>query len=336
MLEFDGQSEAEGQPSGELFELLTDALRAGPDSQQWLEATQRLRADPNADEYKLLLEARQRLESGKAYRTVRGSRQLAETVMAAVAAESAAIPRRLTARTLVRIAALAAVIIITVAGAVIWLMLGDSGLRPQQTVFIPRSAVPHMVTPAGFQSFENVMPAGWSMIGTLRVKADHGLHLAKGPKQLDQFGGLIWQDPLAASRPFKLEARIRYLGAAGVAPEVFLTDQAAIDDEKPIDPSHEFVWTVMNDRPSVRRADESLASAGQSIAAGVLASLEVEIKVNGSSAVVDTERSGVCSHWSGVHLLAGDKPWRLGVRFVVHGERHDDCVTVDAVRLTQH
>jgi hypothetical protein len=335
MLEFDGQSEAEGQPSGELFDLLTDALRAGPDSQQWLEATQRLRAAPDADEYKLLLEARQRLESGKAFRAITGSRQLAEAVMASVAAESVNLPRRLPARTLVRIAALAAVVILSVSGVVITLMLGDGGVRSQQTVYIPHTAPPRLATLAGFQSFENAMPVGWNMIGTLRVKADHGLHLAKGPKQLDQFGGLIWQDPLAASRPFKLEARIRFLGAAGVAPEVFLTDQAAIDDEKPIESSHEFVWTVMNDRPSVRRADESLASAGQPIAAGDLASLEVEIKVNGSSAVVETERSGVCTHWTGVHLLDGDKPWRMGVRFVVHGDRHDDCVTVDAIRLTQ-
>jgi hypothetical protein len=79
-----------------------------------------------------------------------------------------------------------------------------------------------------------------------------------------------------------------------------------------------------------------VASAGQPVAPAELASLNVEIKVNGPTAMVATEHNGTCIHWSGDHLLASDKAWRMGVRFVVHGGKHDDCVTVDAVRLTQH
>src|SRR5665213_1112555 len=56
-----------------LFGLLTDALRAGPGSPQWRDAIAALREQgvEGADEYNLLLEVRENLESGKDYREVR-------------------------------------------------------------------------------------------------------------------------------------------------------------------------------------------------------------------------------------------------------------------------
>ena len=59
--------------SDPFFELLTDALRAGPGSPQWHQAVQKLRqnGDAGADEFRLLREAREHLESGRDYRSVR-------------------------------------------------------------------------------------------------------------------------------------------------------------------------------------------------------------------------------------------------------------------------
>ena len=57
--------------------LLTDALRAGPASRAWAEALEQLRSrgdgigKAQTDEYKLLLDAREALASGKDYREVR-------------------------------------------------------------------------------------------------------------------------------------------------------------------------------------------------------------------------------------------------------------------------
>src|SRR5215469_2297716 len=52
--------------------LLTDALRAGPGSPEWHEAVAQLKtSNENVDEYKLLIDAREALESGKDYRSVR-------------------------------------------------------------------------------------------------------------------------------------------------------------------------------------------------------------------------------------------------------------------------
>jgi hypothetical protein len=60
--------------SDPLFQLLTDALRAGPQSAEWSQAVAQVReggSGAEADEYKLLLQARENLESGKEYKAVR-------------------------------------------------------------------------------------------------------------------------------------------------------------------------------------------------------------------------------------------------------------------------
>ena len=65
-----GEVQIESDP---LFQLLTDALRAGPQSAEWSQAVARVRegGGAEADEYKLLLHARENLESGKEYKSVR-------------------------------------------------------------------------------------------------------------------------------------------------------------------------------------------------------------------------------------------------------------------------
>src|SRR5256885_5243732 len=60
--------------SDEFMTLLTDALRSGPGSPEWHQAVKSLRASANQqsiDEYQLLYAARERLEAGKEYRSVR-------------------------------------------------------------------------------------------------------------------------------------------------------------------------------------------------------------------------------------------------------------------------
>src|SRR5689334_13785474 len=55
------------------FTLLTDALRAGPASPQWRDAVAQLREKgaSESDEYRLLITARESLEGGREYRSVR-------------------------------------------------------------------------------------------------------------------------------------------------------------------------------------------------------------------------------------------------------------------------
>ena len=53
--------------------LLTDALRGGPGSPEWREAVAKLQAGgiPDAQQYQALVDARENLEGGKSYRSIR-------------------------------------------------------------------------------------------------------------------------------------------------------------------------------------------------------------------------------------------------------------------------
>src|SRR2546423_13445125 len=75
----------------EFLKLLAEALRSGPGSPEWHEAVQKLRAGgagrADADEYRLILQAREDLESGKGYRAVRAGPGFTKKVMEQVERE---------------------------------------------------------------------------------------------------------------------------------------------------------------------------------------------------------------------------------------------------------
>src|SRR2546421_8100566 len=75
--------------SDEFMTLLTDALRAGPGSPEWSQAVKALRAsNQNMDEYTLLYTAREHLESGKDYRSVRAGPGFTRKLLGGIEQES--------------------------------------------------------------------------------------------------------------------------------------------------------------------------------------------------------------------------------------------------------
>src|SRR5438105_4844086 len=71
----------------QLFELVTDALRAGPGTPQWQAALGAL-PQTAADEYTQLSQIRESLESGRAYREIHPGPAFTRDVMAGVERES--------------------------------------------------------------------------------------------------------------------------------------------------------------------------------------------------------------------------------------------------------
>src|SRR3954451_13959202 len=106
------------------LQLLTDALRAGPGSPSWHEALQRLRSGgiEHADEYRLLVTAREHLESGRSYRSIRAGTGFTQRLMSAIDEESArGGPRRPQTASLIAIGAAAEmVIVLGVVGYLLW------------------------------------------------------------------------------------------------------------------------------------------------------------------------------------------------------------------------
>jgi hypothetical protein len=193
------------------------------------------------------------------------------------------------------------------------------------------------VSANGSSGASEALPDGWQSIGTLHVKLDHdgALRVAGGTRHANQSGGILRSDPLPQGQPFEVLATLHYLGASSVSPEIFITDSPFGDDSMAPGASHDFVWTVSNDRPGMRLVDGTSAGRGEVIMAGQDAFLTVKMRMDGTSAIVETsdDNTGQSKKWSGPHQLAADKDWHIGVRFVVHGTRRDDCVAVDSLRV---
>ena len=83
--------------SDQFLQLLSDALRAGPGSPEWHEAVESLRSNgtTSADEYRLLINARENLEKGKDYRSVRAGPGFSHKLNTALDEQSSRGPRRL-------------------------------------------------------------------------------------------------------------------------------------------------------------------------------------------------------------------------------------------------
>src|SRR3954468_17901210 len=96
------------------LELLTDALRAGPGSPAWHEALQRLRSGgvDHADEYRLLVTAREHLESGRSYRSVRAGTGFTQRLMTAIDEEPTRGARTPSVTTVIAIGAAAVMLIV--------------------------------------------------------------------------------------------------------------------------------------------------------------------------------------------------------------------------------
>jgi len=80
--------------SDQFLKLLTEALRAGPGSPEWHEAVNQLKTSSlaDADEYRMLINAREHLESGRDYRSIRAGPEFTRKVMRAIDEEAAQRP----------------------------------------------------------------------------------------------------------------------------------------------------------------------------------------------------------------------------------------------------
>src|SRR5689334_14709572 len=122
------ETSAESDP---FFQLLTDALRAGPGSSQWGEAVAKLRDGgvEGADEYALILRAREDVELGRDYRKVSAGPEFTRKVLNAVEREG---KRSSDMPTATIVAILAGLVILGVIITVIVIM-SRGGTNPRDT-----------------------------------------------------------------------------------------------------------------------------------------------------------------------------------------------------------
>jgi len=320
------------------FELLTDALRAGPASPQWHRAVQKLRQDgvglAGGDEYRLLCDVREHLESGREYRSVRagpGFTRRLLTGLEEVQAPGGAAP---TANV---IAALSALAILGVLAVIAVLMTRARGVKPDQ----PATDLGAMYFPndVAYAAFHDQIPAGWRPIGDLTLLTDDGLRPAVMPMEKGDYvgGGIVTETPLPPDKPFAVEAVVAIPAMAGdYIAEVFVSDSPDFDTRRATSP-REVVWLLegASEKVMVEGRNEGRVVPVKASALPVT----VRVVVVGARAMVETRTGEGASAgeptrlWSGNHPLAPDKPRYAGVRFIRGAGGSTDVASVRSVRV---
>lgn len=336
--------------SDPFFQQLTDALRAGPDSPEWQEAVARLRAQggapAGADEYRLLITAREHLGSGQDYRTVRAGAGFTRKLFDSIEDErkGGGRPGVPMANVIALVSALAILVVLGVVAFVL-----SRGPREGPGPDVDRLAAtffPNTVASATFQDGgggAQWMPgeSAWRWIGRLPVAADPSPpgYLRPGKLAADagnaDGGGLVLAQGMPPDQPFAVEAEVVLPGDSDpVIVEVFVSDSADFSTDRATAP-RELVWlaepgtqrVVVEGR--VQELEKKTRPASRDPAARSNP-IPVTIIVDRDVAVV---KAGDQRLWAGPHGLAPDRPRYAGVRFIRRRGDGASTAAVSSVRV---
>jgi hypothetical protein len=325
--------------SDPFFELLTDALRAGPGSPQWHHAVQRLRQNGGAvagvDEYRLLVEAREHLESGRDYRSVRAGPGFTRRLFSEIEEQGPSGSGAPTATVITIVSALAILGVVAVVAAL--MMRGGGGPRPDQ----PQTDLATLYFPndVASASFRDAIPAGWRTIGNLSLLTDEGLRPAVMPMEVGDYmgGGVVTESPIPADKPLAIEAVVTVPATAGdYIAEVFVSDSADFDERRATSP-REVVWLLegASQKVMVGGRNEGRVEPVK----GSAKPMTVRIVVDPLRALVETRpgegasAGAATTLWSGPHGLDPNKPRYAGVRFIRGAGGSTDVASVRSVRV---
>lgn len=316
----------------EFLQLLSEALRAGPGSPAWHQAIARLRQQGesatgagNGDQYKLLMEARENLESGKEYRSVRAGPEFTRKVLQGLEEDPGGRLRGLPTGNL--LAVLAAGVILAVVLTIGYLLMQGGDRSKSDAGDLARQVFTQTTLAT---TFDGALPAQWRPIGQLALEASKGLHLAKGGGSNDAYlgAGVVTAVPIPATRTWAIEVELRPSRTAeGVITQVFVTDQTEFSPEKGTS-GHELTVVLGGGKVSI------VSPAGHEEVQSKLekGAITVRIAVNQDSAVVSVGDQRI---WAGAHQLDPEKTRLFGVRLLRKGNDARDPAAVQSIRLLQ-
>ncbi|MGN6507237.1 MAG: hypothetical protein ACTHM6_16910 [Tepidisphaeraceae bacterium] len=198
--------EATPLDSDAMLKLLSDALRRGPGSPEWREAvTQVGQANgPGADEYRLLLKARERLESGREYRQVRAGPAFTRSVFENLD-QSPADGRR-APKPAVLIGMLCLVIILVAGGALLMNLL-----QPRPDAELGKLQAQLFSTPQARWVFDQDIPSELHTAGSLKLISRDGLlRVAGAPDKLPAEARIESTTPIDLAAGACVESLILY------------------------------------------------------------------------------------------------------------------------------
>ncbi|MGH7214762.1 MAG: hypothetical protein ACREIT_08360 [Tepidisphaeraceae bacterium] len=335
--------------SGAFLDLLTDALRAGPGTPEWRQAVQAVKAAHGngsvADEYEMLLAAREHLESGREYRAVRPGPGFTRKVMAGIEDEedgpggrkSRGIP---TATIVAVFSALVLVGVLGLVGHFLW--RGAKGDAPKPADL----GSMYFGTTVSLSTFDADIPTDWREVGLLTVRGLRGglrpdfAQATTLPTPAPDYigGGIVSTMPLAADQPVAVEVTVHITRASlDVVPQIFITDDPTFSADRGTSP-HELVWLLRGDQEQVVLPDGRVVAAsttssggsGNNGTTGDSRPLIVRFLLDRTGAVIDSGSNRVTV---GAHQLNPAKPRQIGVRFLARSGATDAGVTFASVRV---
>jgi hypothetical protein len=322
--------------SEQFMTLLTDALRAGPGSPEWHQAVGVLRssggASATADEYQMLVRAREDLESGRDYRAVKAGPGFSRKVLQGVEEEGTGVKAKgLPSANL--IALLAGGVLLAVVVVIAIVLFRNP---PADRGNVERLQSVYFVNPVVQMSFEDVtdVPAEWRRVGEvpLNIKAREGLGPAatqptKDDKREYKAGALVLAESVAPDQPRMIDATFRFARPAdGIIPEVFVAE-GPLDSSKA---NREFVWLLKGTAPQVVLADGSVPALTEKPDGKRAGTLNVKVRFNRDTVIVD---SGEKRLYDGPHRLSETGPRYVGVRFRRKVDDKTDGVYLQSIKV---
>jgi hypothetical protein len=299
--------------SDQFLQLLTEALRAGPASPEWHQAVARLRTEHSAeiDEFKLLVAARQHLESGKEYRSVRAGPEFTRKIMTSLEAEEPAVARRHTqVPKATIIAILSAAVMIGVVALLVWFAIPGKNEPP---IAIDALASTYFSEPALSASFDSPLDPQWRTFGALKLDVGNGLSPvpALDDNAEPAGGGIYWNQPLDASQPVSIEAALKVNQVVDtMVAQIFVTDDPQFSEPRGTS-QHELAWSLQNGQATLALPSGNIAAQSGKLR-DVPTTLNVRLVMDATSTIVEMGGKQI---WKGEHGL-GQKPRYIGLRFL--------------------
>jgi hypothetical protein len=305
-------------PSDEFMVLLTDALRTGPGSPEWSQAVKVLRADnQDADEYTLLYRARERLEEGKEYRSVRAGPNFTHKVLEGIDKQGGSSP----ASTATIIALIAGGVILSVV-IIVAVILLRSPADPQQHAIedLQNTIFGSRITAA---NFSDGLGSGWRTFGELPVlTTGNELHPAAlpttGPTDTYQAGGWITSDPIPADQLMEVDAVCNPGKSTGDGfVQVFVSDEPITDANTA--GGHALVYQLRSGESRAFLPDGKQAPQSEKV--GAAGEVHVRIVLSKDLTIIESAGKRL---YAGPNLLSSTQPRFVGVRFLGRvGEKWD-------------
>ncbi len=321
--------------SDQFLSLLTEALRAGPGSPQWHEAVNQLKTSTlaDADEYRMLVNAREHLESGRDYRSIRAGPGFTRKVMAAIDEEAAATPPSTAAPSAGIIAIVAACGILAVVAIVIVMFFRGNPPPPKTASELQNTLFPQTVVSTDFTQSQAIPPE-WRTFGlppniSTRSRGLGAPHVHAGLNEKDyRGGGLYAARGLPPSQTFAFEATVRQARPTEqVVVQVFITDTPQFDQNPKASTPHELVTYVLGGGVNVAKPDGSIQGSGMR----AKEVNHIQIKIDKQFVIIENEGQTL---YSGPHGLSDTKARYPGIRFLSKSsDKPLEDVTVQSVRI---